>query len=82
MFRITSQLKICGENITDADMLEKSFSTFHASNLVLQQQYRERGFKRYFESISCLLVAEQNNELLIKNHQYRTTGIVAFLDIY
>ena len=45
IFRITSELKLCGEKITDADMLEKTFSTFHASNLLLQQQYRERGFK-------------------------------------
>ncbi|KAK9062752.1 hypothetical protein SSX86_019942 [Deinandra increscens subsp. villosa] len=44
MFRITSQLILCGENITDKEMLEKTFSTFHASNIILQQQYRERGF--------------------------------------
>ncbi|KAK9681777.1 hypothetical protein RND81_10G027100 [Saponaria officinalis] len=29
----------------------------------------ERQFKTYFELISCLLVAEQNNELLMQNHQ-------------
>ncbi|XP_059310558.1 uncharacterized protein LOC132061898 [Lycium ferocissimum] len=29
MFKIISQLKLCGENITDHDMLEKTFSTFH-----------------------------------------------------
>jgi S-adenosylmethionine/arginine decarboxylase-like enzyme len=45
MFRITSELKLCGEKITDEYMLEKIVSTFHASNLLLQQQYRERGFK-------------------------------------
>ena len=37
MFRISSQLKLCGEKVTDEDMLEKTFSTFHASNLLLQQ---------------------------------------------
>nr|GFA22064.1 hypothetical protein [Tanacetum cinerariifolium] len=55
-------------------MLGKIFSTFHASNLLLQQQYRERGFKKYCDLISCLLVAEQNNELLMKNHESRPTG--------
>ncbi|KAL0395098.1 UNVERIFIED_CONTAM: hypothetical protein Slati_4476000 [Sesamum latifolium] len=54
--------------------LEKIFSTFHASNLVLQQQYRERGFKIYSELISCLLVAEENNQLLLNNHHTRPTG--------
>ena len=68
-FRISSQLKLCGEKVTEEDMLEKTFTTFHALNVLLQQQYRERKFKKYFEQISCLLVAEQNNELLMKNHQ-------------
>ncbi|XP_070049790.1 uncharacterized protein [Nicotiana tomentosiformis] len=39
MFRITSKLKLYGDTITDYDMLEKTFTTFHASNMVLQQQY-------------------------------------------
>ena len=78
MFKISSQLKLCGENITDDDMLEKTFSTFHASNMLLQQQYRERGFKKYADLISCLLLAEQNNELLLKNHESRPTGSTPF----
>ena len=78
LFQISSQLKLCGENITDADMLEKTFSTFHASNVLLQQQYRERRFTKYSELIACLLVAEKNNELLLQNHQSRPTGFKAF----
>ncbi|KAL2248363.1 UNVERIFIED_CONTAM: hypothetical protein Sindi_2688600 [Sesamum indicum] len=74
MFRIVSKLRLCGEDVTDEQMLEKIFSTFHASNLVLQQQYRERGFKTYSELISCLLVAEENNQLLLNNHQTQSTG--------
>ncbi|XP_073130786.1 uncharacterized protein [Henckelia pumila] len=78
LFKISSTLILCGEKVTDQDMLEKTFSTFHASNVLLQQQYRERGFKKYSELISCLLVAEQNNELLMKNHQLRPTGSTPF----
>ena len=59
-------------------LLEKTFSTFHASNMLLQQQYRERGFKKYSELISCLLVAKQNNELLMRNHQSSPTGSQLF----
>jgi hypothetical protein len=51
---------------------------FHALNVILQQQYRERNFTRYSELISCLLVAEQNNELLMKNHQSRPTSSTPF----
>ncbi|XP_009375238.2 uncharacterized protein LOC103964073 [Pyrus x bretschneideri] len=46
MFRISSQLKLCGETITEEDMLEKT--------------------------------SEQNNELLMKNHQSRPTGSAPF----
>ena len=57
-------------------MLEKTYTTFHAFNVLLQQQYRERHFTKYYELIACLLVAEQNNELLLKNHQSRPTGSI------
>ncbi|XP_058185629.1 uncharacterized protein LOC131302853 [Rhododendron vialii] len=66
--------------ITEKDMLEKTFSTFYANNLLLQQQYRERGFEKYSDLISCLLVAEQNNELLLRNHESRPTGALPFLE--
>ncbi|XP_069144562.1 uncharacterized protein [Solanum lycopersicum] len=66
VFRITSQLKSCGETIKDEDMLEKTLNTFHASNVILQQQYREKGFQKYSELLSCLLVAEQHNSLSMK----------------
>ncbi|XP_027768255.1 uncharacterized protein LOC114074449 [Solanum pennellii] len=42
--------------------------------LMLTQQYREKGFQKYSKSISCLLVAEQHNVLLMKSHEARPTG--------
>lgn len=70
MFKISSKLKLCGQTITNPDMLEKTFSTFHVSNILLQQQYIECGFTRYSDPVSCLLQAEQNNEFfLTKNRQ-------------
>ncbi|XP_069145664.1 uncharacterized protein [Solanum lycopersicum] len=74
VFMITSQLKLCGETIKDEDMLEKTLTTFHASNVILQQQYREKDFQKYSELISCLLVAEKHNALLMKNHEARPIG--------
>ncbi|KAL6281303.1 hypothetical protein ACE6H2_018184 [Prunus campanulata] len=73
MHRITSLMKLCGESISEEDMLEKTLSIFHASNVLLQQQYMHNGFTKYSELVSCLLLAEQNNELLLKNHQSRPT---------
>jgi hypothetical protein len=37
LFKISSQLKLYGEKVTDVDMLEKkTYTTFHASNVLLQ----------------------------------------------
>jgi hypothetical protein len=62
-------------------MLKKTFSTFHASNTVLQQQYREHNFKGYSKLVSCLLVTEQNNELLMKNHQSYLISSKSFSEV-
>ena len=56
--------------ITDANLLEKMFSTFRASNLLQQQQYREQRFRKYFELISSLSMAEKNNKLLLRKAHY------------
>ncbi|XP_047252144.1 uncharacterized protein LOC124887025 [Capsicum annuum] len=78
IYKVSSILRLCGETITDEDLLEKTFSTFHVSNVLLQQQYREKGFKKYSELITCLLVEEQNNTLLMKNHEARPIGSSSF----
>ncbi|XP_049388695.1 uncharacterized protein LOC125853067 [Solanum stenotomum] len=41
---------------------------------------KERGFKKYFELISCLLVAEQHNTPLLKTHEARPTGTALLLE--
>ncbi|CAN1215636.1 hypothetical protein LINPERPRIM_LOCUS309, partial [Linum perenne] len=45
------------------------------------QQYRKKGFTKYLQLISCILVAEQNNDLLLKNHQSRPTGTAPYLEV-
>ena len=74
MFRIISTLRLCGDTITEEELLEKTYTTFHANDLLLQQQYRANKFTKFSELISCLMVAEQNNQVLLKNHHIRPTG--------
>ncbi|XP_070675648.1 uncharacterized protein [Malus domestica] len=78
---ITSQMKLCGDTITEEMLLEKTFNTFHAFNVLLQQYYRARGFTKYNQLISVLLVAEQNNELLMKNHNSQPTRSAPFPEV-
>lgn len=39
------------------------------------------GFKKYFELISYLLVAEQHNDLLMKSHKSRPPSTAPFLEV-
>lgn len=81
MLRIAAQLEYCGKPVSEAEMLNKTYLTFHKSHYVLQEQYRNRGYKRFSELIVALMIAEKNNELLIKNHNARPSGTKAFTEV-
>ncbi|XP_020245301.1 uncharacterized protein LOC109823435 [Asparagus officinalis] len=71
LHNITSCLKLCGEEVSEERMLEKTYTSFHEKDAILMQQYRERKFKKYSELHSTLLMAEQNRELLLATHNLR-----------
>ncbi|XP_013594830.1 PREDICTED: uncharacterized protein LOC106302993 [Brassica oleracea var. oleracea] len=73
-----TKLKYCGETITESQMLGKTCTTFHKSHITLQQQYMLRGYTKFSDLIVALLIAEKNNELLIKNHMTCPTGSKPF----
>ncbi|XP_019185905.1 PREDICTED: uncharacterized protein LOC109180673 [Ipomoea nil] len=74
LHKIVSQLKLCKQEVSETDLIEKTLSTFHASNLVLQHQYRAKNYEKYSDIISAFLVAEKHNQLLMKNHNARPVG--------
>ncbi|CAH9076788.1 unnamed protein product [Cuscuta europaea] len=78
LFQITSKLKLCEQKVIDAEMLEKTLSTMHLSNMLLQEQYRQKHFQKYSDLISVLLLAETNNDILMRNHNMRPTGCSSF----
>ena len=78
MFKIVLGLKLCGDEISEDTMIEKTLITFHATHLLLQQMYRLKEFKKHSELMTYLLVAEQNNEFLMQNHNARPTDSTPF----
>ena len=70
-----------GENIIDAQIIEKTLSTFHPNTMILAQRYRERSFQKYGALVSLLLVAEKN-ELLLKNHQIPPIGSAQLPEVH
>jgi hypothetical protein len=77
LHRIVTKMRLCGQKITDADMIEKTLSTFHPGNIVLQQQYTNLKYQKYSELSEVLSVAEQQNEVLMSNHSTRPTSSMA-----
>ncbi|PIN18807.1 hypothetical protein CDL12_08517 [Handroanthus impetiginosus] len=76
-----NNLKECLTTRKQRELIRKDISIFHASDVLLQQQYCEKDFKKYAELISCMLVAEQNNELLMKNYEARPTSSAPFPEV-
>ena len=74
LYNITSRLLLCGQKVSENDMLEKTYQTMPPANMILMQTYRNRGFTKYSQLLTALLVAEKNSELLLKNHEIRPTG--------
>lgn len=56
--KIIHKLRLCGEVITEEDLLEKTFTTANPKDLLLQYIYREKCFTTYNDLLSCLLQAE------------------------
>jgi uncharacterized protein YecT (DUF1311 family) len=76
LHKIVTKMCLCGQKITDADMIEKTLSTFHPGNIVLQKQYRNSKYHKYSELSEVLSIAEQQNEVLMSNHSTRPTGSI------
>ena len=72
--KINSKLRFCNQQVSDADLIEKTLCTFHPSMRILQQQYRQQKYTKYSELIYTLLQAEKHDELLMKNHNVCPTG--------
>ena len=67
--KIVYKLRLCGEVVTEEDLLEKTFLTADPRDLLLQHIYREKSFTTYNDLLSCL--TEQSNQLLKKNSEMR-----------
>ena len=63
-------------------MLENTLSTFHASNIIFKQQFRQKNFTKYSELISVLLTIEKTNELLLKNYDLRLSGSTTVVEVH
>jgi hypothetical protein len=80
--KICTKHCFCNQPLDDAEMIEKTLSTFLPTNRILQQQYRRHKYTKYSDLIYDLLQAEKHDELLTKNHQMRPVGAAPPLEVH
>jgi hypothetical protein len=71
LHRITAQLRLCGETVTEAQLIDKTLSIFPPAIAILAQQYRNMRFAKHSELISHLLLAKKHQHILLKNAEAR-----------
>uniref|UniRef100_K3ZDC9 Uncharacterized protein n=1 Tax=Setaria italica TaxID=4555 RepID=K3ZDC9_SETIT len=80
--KICSKLCFCNQPLDDAEMIEKTLSTFLSANRILQQQYRRHNYTKYSDLIYDLFQIEKYDELLTKNHQLRPMGATPLSEVH
>lgn len=81
LFRITSQLKVCGYAVAEFEQIEKTLLTFPTGSMTLAQQYRQMHFTNYSDLIAVMLVAKKTDLLLIQNAKSRPPGTIRDLNL-
>ena len=78
VLRIVAQLNYCDSPVYEAKMLDKTYNTFHKEHKLLPRIFKKCGYTRFSELMVTLMLAEKNDELLIKNHNSRPTAAKTF----
>jgi hypothetical protein len=71
LHRITAQLTLCGETVGEAQLIDKTLSTFSPATAILTQQYRNMKLAKHSELVFHLLLAEKHQHILLKNAEAR-----------
>ena len=71
LYRITAQLKLCGETITEAKLIKETLYIFPPAISILSHQYRNMQFRNHSQLMLHLLLAVKHEQMLLKNVESR-----------
>ena len=66
LHQIVAKLRLCGENITNPELIDKTLTSFPSASITLGQQYHNMKFKTHSELMTYLFFAEKQQEISMK----------------
>ena len=66
-YGIVVQLRLCREEVTKEQLIDKTLSTFLPASSILAQQYCNMVFKKHSQMMAYLLLAKKQHQILLKN---------------
>ena len=74
LYGIVTRMKLCNLKLTEADLIEKTLSTFHPKQTYLSRQYKKENYKKYIDLSNAMQQDQGEDEELMQNHLTRPTG--------
>jgi hypothetical protein len=82
LYGIVTRMKLCGRNLEDKDLINKTLSTFHPKLTYVSRQYKKDNYKTYVALSNALQQDQGEDETIMQNHLSRPTGTVAPSEIH
>ena len=71
LHRIVSNLRVCGEPVSNGEMIEKTLSTVPPARISLAQNIRHMKIKKYSKLIQQLMLAKTQHQTMMRDSELR-----------
>lgn len=77
LYGIVTRMKLCGKELEQRDLINKTLSTFHPKFSHVSRQYKKENYTTYVALSNALQQDQGEDDLIMENHKSRPTGSLA-----